>query len=180
MRIIDRLFNSFHKRMFWLLLTAACFHIYWQSQNFILASCLKRTETLADLVDLTYSAITYKTVVGRFTVAALDSQKIILPFLKSLSIAHIIFLILMLLFLFSRMGKRYKKVQLLIRITMTTGMAADASVVAVGIRTMNAATSAEAVSNIVLAGNIMSGCSIALIVLAFLSVYVIVRDILLG
>lgn len=178
MLVLDSLFNSYRKRLFWLFTAMIVYEIYSVSHNFIVGSYLSDIESLSDLLALTEYEATYQTFLGNFAVDVLDGLPVFQTFIRYFGMERFLLLGLWIAVLFSNLPQMYKFVKPLSIAGALLKAAEYGAVFYLAMRAMNASTSLEAVKRMSTAGDVLCYISVFQILSSLLILFILVTRIL--
>lgn len=141
---LDRLFNTYSKRVYWLLAILGITHIYWLVQNYQVGQYLALCANPNDIYDILDFYPLYNTFFGNLAICYLDEYTLLETVYYAFGFLRIAGLIVTVLLLAGDLPKCFKGVKWLIGVGILLTLAVHVTLAAEGFQALNALTTQEA------------------------------------
>ena len=177
MNFLDRLFDSYRKRLVMVFLFICLMMIIASVNNYLLGDYLTHMTKVSDIFSLIDYKVVNQTFIGQWLVAYLDSNNIFFSIIKSLGMFKIASLIFIIFFIGSKYEDKVLKQLKLITIIISILVLIEYIVIAFfGITALNAKDSIVGINALVTVGYILKYSGFGLIVINILVIiYLLVK-----
>ena len=171
MNFIDRLFDSYRKRLVMVFLFIGLMLIIASVNNYLLGDFLTHMTKVSDIFSLIDYKVVYQTFIGQFLILYLDSDNIFMSIISSLGMFRIASLIFIIFFVGSKHeDKILKQLRLVIIFIIILVMIEYLMIGFEGLRALNAKDSIIGIKALVTVGYILKYAGLFLIIINNLAI----------
>jgi len=177
MNFIDRLFDTYRKRLIMVFLFIALMLIIASVNDYLLGDFLTHMSKVSDIFTLIDYKVVYQTFIGQFLIAYLDTNNILVSFINSLGMYRIASVIFIIFFIGSKHDDKILKQLRLITLFIVVLILMEYLMIGFeGLGALNAKDSIIGIKALVTVGYILKYTSLVLIISNILAmVYLITK-----